>query len=199
MGWILDHLEREWSVIAAAPITFFLVCALTTTLVWWILDRYVYRERLATKDDLIRDYKDKLSLVSAESPLANRKEPTIELKQDQYAQIVQHLSRYSQNSGEKTQRHVDVYIAVGAPGNEILALQLVTAMQDADWHATYRDKHPIIDKYRLGLWLAGSGGKGENPLSREVLKVALAKAGIESSIDYDDGSGLSYIVLGYAR
>jgi hypothetical protein len=61
--WILGHLGKEVTVISGAPMIFGFTWLLGLTLIWWILNRYVYRSRLELKDDLIKSYKEKLGLL----------------------------------------------------------------------------------------------------------------------------------------
>jgi len=57
-------------MIAGAPLSFALVCLLGLVLIYFILDRYVYHERLAAKDDLIRTYREKLGLPATGESIA---------------------------------------------------------------------------------------------------------------------------------
>ncbi|MGA3325808.1 MAG: hypothetical protein ABSF45_15150 [Terriglobia bacterium] len=66
MEWLLTHLEKEMSLIEGAPLSFLFAWFLGSALIWWVLDKYVYRERLALKDDLIRTYQIKLGLSPVE-------------------------------------------------------------------------------------------------------------------------------------
>ena len=63
-SWIVSQLQKEWHVVQGAPIIFGFTWLLGLLLIWWTLDKYVYRSRLELKDDLIRSYKEKLGLVS---------------------------------------------------------------------------------------------------------------------------------------
>ncbi|MGD1101957.1 MAG: hypothetical protein ABSA59_07805 [Terriglobia bacterium] len=63
MDWLLNHVERQYSVIQGAPLIFLFTWFLGLIAIWWILEKYVYASRLAAKDDLIRSYKEKLGLV----------------------------------------------------------------------------------------------------------------------------------------
>src|SRR5208282_57037 len=66
MEWLLTHLEEEMSLIKGAPLSFLFAWFLGLVFIWWVLDKYVYRERLAAKDDLTKTYQNKLGISPAE-------------------------------------------------------------------------------------------------------------------------------------
>jgi uncharacterized membrane protein len=43
MNWLIDQLAKEWAVIKEAPISFFLVCALSVLLAFFIV-RWIIRK-----------------------------------------------------------------------------------------------------------------------------------------------------------
>ena len=66
MNWLLDQLGKEEAVIAGAPMSFIIAWLIGLIIIWLILEKYVYREGLAAKDDLIRTYQAKLGHLPPE-------------------------------------------------------------------------------------------------------------------------------------
>jgi hypothetical protein len=61
MPWPLEQLLKEWDVIKQAPLSFFIVLALCMMLAYFFM-RYMYKEALSQKDDVIGTYKERLGL-----------------------------------------------------------------------------------------------------------------------------------------
>src|SRR5712691_3031665 len=56
--WILDQFIKEWAVIKQAPITFATLFLLALGLAF-LIARWLYKEALSRKDDLIEDLRKK--------------------------------------------------------------------------------------------------------------------------------------------
>jgi hypothetical protein len=87
-NWFLERVAKEWPMIKAAPLTFILVFIVLATAIF-IVVRWLFRERLQHKDDLIASYREKLSLspshkddssvASLEESFPKTPEPSVEI------------------------------------------------------------------------------------------------------------------------
>ena len=62
MNWLIDQLAKEWAVIKQTPIAFIFVCVLSLLIAFFFV-RWMYKERLDARDDLIGYYREKLGLL----------------------------------------------------------------------------------------------------------------------------------------
>ena len=71
MDWLLEQLTKGWPLIKQAPLLFFIIFAISLALAF-LLVRWLYRDHLARKDEIISDLQKKLALApttsKAESP-----------------------------------------------------------------------------------------------------------------------------------
>lgn len=175
METILDYLTKEWGTVMHAPVIFITGWALAMAVGWRI------------KGALVKQHIAVLEARLAGGPQATARQ----LSEEQYGEIVRHLSRYA-----KERRHVDVYHAVGSAENVAFAERLLGAINDAGWHATYRGEHGYLG-FRSGVWIYGPIYPGQNERTSEVLKRALAHAGIEAKIDsVRSDSGIPSLIVG---
>jgi hypothetical protein len=72
------YVQSEWNTLSQAPIVFLLTLALGASLAWLAL-RFRYdgtiatlRERIAAKDDLLSEYRERLKLVPADTTSYSR-------------------------------------------------------------------------------------------------------------------------------
>jgi hypothetical protein len=61
MTWLLEQLAKEWAVVKNAPISFAIIVILSLAF-GYILVRYIYKERLESKDEMLDYYREKLGL-----------------------------------------------------------------------------------------------------------------------------------------
>jgi hypothetical protein len=183
---IINYLVKEGNAIMQAPVIFTTLLILMGLAIWKIVG-YHYGERIAVLETSVSHYKS----------LADKTAPTsFALNQDQYAQLVQHLSRFTMASGEKAQRIVAITVAVGAMENEAFALRVTDALIDAGWHAKYEGQNNDVKAYRSGVWIFGKSPNEQSPPTSQILKDALAKAGIQSNVDRPEDAYCTYLVIG---
>jgi hypothetical protein len=61
MPWPLEQLVKEWAVIKQAPLSFFIVLFLCMALAFFVV-RWIYRDHIARKDDIISDLQKKIGI-----------------------------------------------------------------------------------------------------------------------------------------
>lgn len=95
MDWLLEQLAKEGAVIKQAPLSFVIVWVLGLIVLYFIME-YIYRQRLAGKDDLISSYREKLGLEPTEKahPKTSTETSIQQEKDRQLSELQQENDRY---------------------------------------------------------------------------------------------------------
>jgi len=180
-------------VIQAAPITMTFAWVIGLLVMWMIMDKYVYRQRLEAKDDLIKTYREKLGLLPEGAPkgaVGARR-----LSAEQRMQIIKHIR---ENMGEPSQDRF--LVVIGIPTGDC-------ASYAGDFHLTFEaaglkpslgrvvpGPKPTTFEYRTGMYLRGCDRR--EPPTNKLIAEALNAAGIKPTAVDPGREGPVQLIIG---
>ncbi len=161
MDWLLGQLAKEKSMISGAPIIFAFTWAIGSILIWFVLEKYVYRSRLEAKDDLIRVYREKLGILPDSKSTSTVEKPkallTSEQKVSKLNIVFSHCKQDATSISEHTLCRIWMaeFINNNTPSRGDQAQRVVARLEYFKIQTVSTPKDLLVWKTNQGLWKPG--------------------------------------------